>query len=501
MSKQNKKQQQQKQHKGQGAKHLTKAQVKNMVGTMLTGRVAESERSRKNHSRNAGKPRKGRGGGGGGRRQGNVGTSGIVVGDGINSSRVIVNDSVIEDTFMVRREKIANINGSTTFDIQQQLYINPGNTVLFPIFSQIAATYEQYRVNRCEFSYETEAYTASGSTLGAGKVIQVTNFDPDDTAFATDTQAENYSGMVKGAPYASTCHNIIQAHNHPKLGRKGTNRDFTCNNYYVYSSANQLSPLTNAAKFYDVGNYNLITNGNAGTTEIGELYVTYSFTMIRPKQQTPLGQNLVSAHFANTSASSTATNPFSSSGTGMVAVSQSNMALTFTGTTIIIPTYFNGRLQCNVLWTTASNDIASVPSVSAGTGGTLVANYSAGGLFSSLGNFLAAGTTSQISFCVDCVSGAVLTFAGNTSMAAADCDVHVAQISSNLALSVVKDPLSLELRLARAERLLSRLASVDEEKISTTPISVDSEMVELSENPLTKSIHIPRSFLSQFTRS
>jgi hypothetical protein len=107
--------------------------------------------------------------------------------DGINSSRVVTNSSVVEDRFAMRREKIGNLSGTSAFTLAQQLYVNPGNTVLFPVFSQIAATYEEYRVNHLRFTFETDAYTATNGTASAGKVIMATNFDPDDANFTGDT--------------------------------------------------------------------------------------------------------------------------------------------------------------------------------------------------------------------------------------------------------------------------------------------------------------------------
>jgi hypothetical protein len=114
---------------------------------------------------------------------------------------------------------------------------------------------------------------------------------------------ENYCGSVKGPPYAPIIeHDLLNAGRSRKRGAKG---DFSLNNYFVYSSANALAPVTSAGKFYDVGNFQVATSGNAVTTEIGELYVEYSFTMIRPKQQTPLGQNLIAAHVTSSTGLST----------------------------------------------------------------------------------------------------------------------------------------------------------------------------------------------------
>jgi len=208
--------------------------------------------------------------------------------DGISIMKTIHNSSVIEDHFSVRREKVANIIGTTntTLNTNLALYLNPGNSVLFPIFSQIAATYEQFRVNELIFSYETEAYAASGTNVSAGKVILATNYDPADSNFSTDTQMENYFNSDRGAPFCEVIHDVL-------LGDHAL-KDEPLKTYFVNSSANLIAPTSDSTnnKFYDLGLFQLCTQGNASSSaEIGELYVTYSFTMIRPKQQTPAGQN------------------------------------------------------------------------------------------------------------------------------------------------------------------------------------------------------------------
>jgi len=246
------------------------------------------------------------------RRRGRKGAGGadFAVSDGLNTGRVVINNDSIVDQFVMRREKIMNINGSTGF-VNQSLYINPGNTLMFPIFSGIAAKYECYRIRKLRFLFETEAYTASGSNQGAGKNIMVTNYDVSDAAFIDDTSAENYCGAVKGAPYARMVHQVNS--------KKGDKRGFNpLTTFFVNPSANLAAPATDSSqsKFYDVGLFQFITNSQVGSAEIGELYVEYSFEMIRPKQQlNSLGINAVSAHITEGAATTaTAAAPLGTTG-------------------------------------------------------------------------------------------------------------------------------------------------------------------------------------------
>jgi hypothetical protein len=373
--------------------------------------------------------------------------------DGLTRSRVHTNTSVIEDRFELRREKIADIAGATAaFTAQQSLYVNPGNSVLFPIFSQIAATYEEYRVNTLRFVFETEAYTASGTTQSAGIVCLATNFDPDDNAFSNLTQMENYCGSVKGPPYAPIIqHDVIKAHRIRRARRAGM-ADLSLNNYFVYSSANQAAPSTSTAKFYDIGLFQLAVANMVGTGTIGELYVEYSFTMIRPKQQTPLGQNLLSTHYSSTSASMTNAAPY----TGMAITAGSNITLTLSTTNMTIPTA--GRYTISYFWTGSTASVRSA--FGAGTGATLVSTYAGGnsnpGCLQSNAAFWSGNVFDIAS------GGGTITLTGGTFSSSSGADLFVSQVSSGLALQSKFSPsrdTSVENTLIQS--LLYRLAALE----------------------------------------
>lgn len=191
-------------------------------------------------------------------------------------SKVIVNNTAIWDQFVVRREKVMDVVGTANFAVAADFYLNPGNTRLFPIFSQIASTYEEWE-GSIDFEYVTDAYTSIGSTASAGKVILVTNYDPDDVTFASSTQAENYSGSVKTVPYVGCRHSV--------RGKNGRVGGYPLGDYFVNPSNNASTPTgISTSKFYNQGRFQLITDKNAVTTNIGELYVIYRFRLGRPKQ-------------------------------------------------------------------------------------------------------------------------------------------------------------------------------------------------------------------------
>jgi len=430
--------------------------------------------------------------------------------DGVNSSRVVTNRSTIEDTFSVRREKVANITGTAAFTISQALYINPGNSTLFPIFSQIAATYEEYRINHLEFTFETEAYTASGTVVSAGKVILATNFDPDDSNFTTDTQMENYVSSVKGPPYAPIIeHDVVRAHKTRGSTRRGmANKDFAMNNYFVYPSANTIAPGADQGKFYDAGKFQLATSGT-GVAEIGELYVTYSFTMIRPKQpELGLGGGLA-AHFAMTTADATAASPLGLSpytntltrsgstlslidSSTLVGYSSTTVGLNNSADTVITLPNVEATWLVQLYW--AGTGIAGVPTVAAANGATKLVIYN-NGVENAVGFFLASGLEAGITFVVTSsydgtpVPGSTntLTVGGLASMTAGKIDIIISRLPTTLVTSARKrrEDQQIQDRIANLERLLGQNLSLVQEGFDS-PIHVEEE------KDLDKSVYLSR---------
>jgi hypothetical protein len=314
-----------------------------------------------------------------------------LVSDGLDHSRTIINNTSICDRFNMRREKVCNISGSSAFTIAQSLYLNPGNSALFPIFSQIAATYEEWKLRHLSFEFVTEAYTAVSSTASSGKHIMVTQFDTNDPAFTTDAQAENYCGSVSFRPFGAARHTVE--------AKKATKRGYDpLKTYYVNPAANTAYPATDAAgstKFYNIGLFNFITSANAVTSETGELYVRYAFDMIRPKQGNA-PPNYAAMHVTSLDLAGTGVPGATGSGEWAAVPGSSytftNSSTNFTtggllnGTTYLISIAIAPVTSCTVIssWTisnssntsllagTASNDVTSAQYSSASSGTAVV---------------------------------------------------------------------------------------------------------------------------------
>ena len=217
--------------------------------------------------------------------------------DGVNVGMVWRNTNQVRDHFNRRFEKVTDIvPASTAFALLQNFFLNPGNSVLFPVFSQIASTYEEYICHLCRFWYRGEEYMASGTNVSAGIIAMVTNMDPDDATFTNVTQLENYEGSVSGPPFSGHfVHDVAIAHK--SRGRNRSKGDaLALNQYFVFSSANQAAPTSQPAKFYDMGQFQLVANGCQAASPAGELWVEHEWTLIRRKQETPIGQQVLYAH-------------------------------------------------------------------------------------------------------------------------------------------------------------------------------------------------------------
>jgi len=199
--------------------------------------------------------------------------------------------------------------------------------------------------------------------------------------------------------------------------------------------------------------FQLATQGNASSSaEIGELYVTYSFTMIRPKQQTPSGQNILASHY--TGAVETTANAF----VGSTQVSGSNVNMTAASNVITFKQL--GRYNVNYV---ATSTTVTVGGLTFGAGVTAV---NAGGAVGT-GGVAGSGTAStSILLIVDVISltAATITY-NNTVVGGLLWDLFVQQVPSGLSLvDVSQEDKILDDRIQILERKLAKFAAFFEDR-------------------------------------
>jgi hypothetical protein len=167
------------------------------------------------------------------------------------------------DIHVHHREYVQDLAGSVAF-ASTSLPINPGQVLLFPWLSQIAQRYESYRFNSLRFCLET-----TSPTTATGSVILAVDFDAADDAPVSKIQAMSYRSSVRGAPWDALEQNLLPEDLH-KLPMN-----------YVRTTVSL--PANLDIKTYDIGNLIMITQGQAGTSSVSELYVEYDVNLITPQ--------------------------------------------------------------------------------------------------------------------------------------------------------------------------------------------------------------------------
>jgi len=299
---------------------------------------------------------------------------------------------------------------------------------------------------------------------------------------------ENYDNSISGPPFAGHfCHDVLVGHRKRGRNRAAGNNDLPLNDYFVYSSSNSEAPtgLSQAGKFYDMGNFQIASNGTQSATPAGELWVEHSWTMIRRKQSTPLGQELISAHWVEGPAATANAATTSFMGTsGGVLRTGSNWPGVCTKTTFTIPLV--GYYLVAAGWT---GTVTVAPTLTAGANLTglmflgdsvypdLTTAASGLGMCMYLYNCTAAGTG----------TANTVTISGLTGLAAGTADVLIAQINGGITIT----------KKTAIDTIMERLSAMEKRLLTTVREEPDSDFEEKSMSSssslsLDRSVHLSR---------
>jgi len=171
------------------------------------------------------------------------------------------------------RELLGTVSGSVLFEWDQYM-LNPGLNEVFPWLSGIARRYEAYRMHNLKFSFVPRVSSAT-----AGAVTLAFDHDPSDVGPETLVQAMTYQGCVRDSVIRPLTGQAPKAENLPWL--------------YVRSSAQFESLSDVGLRSSDLGSLFVATDGFAGTTEVGELWVDYDFTFRTPQLEGVVSGSLV----------------------------------------------------------------------------------------------------------------------------------------------------------------------------------------------------------------
>lgn len=263
---------------------------------------------------------------------------------GINPPEVV--NSANDGGVIVRhREYLGDVNATIDFT-PTRYFINPGLSSTFPWLSNIALSFEQYRIRGMLFEYKSlssDAVLSSATSSALGAVIMSTQYDVLDDIFPDKFTMENYLYANSDKPSCSFIHPIECKKNQTSVSELYT-RDET-----IPNNADQ--------RLYDLGVFTIATVGmQAASGVAGELWCTYEIELYKPKiPELDEGQGAFD-HFQLTS-------PVAATPLGASAVNAPTATLLGTvtlGTTYTFPSTVDLQSTYFVYWQLTGSSSASI---------------------------------------------------------------------------------------------------------------------------------------------
>lgn len=196
--------------------------------------------------------------------------------------------SAIDETGAVtvsKLEFLSEIYGPPSGDAfnVQKFELNPGLENTFPWLSQVAQNYEEYEFVQLVFSYRSTVTDIGSSTTGqCGTVIMATVYDPSSAVFTDKTAMMGYDGSMSSKTTENMVHGVECDPN--KLSGSpgkyirsfsiGSNKDLKDYDHGLFQLAIANSPTAYA------------------NTSIGELWVSYTVKLRKPKFFASRGLNV-----------------------------------------------------------------------------------------------------------------------------------------------------------------------------------------------------------------
>lgn len=158
--------------------------------------------------------------------------------------------------------------------------LNPNNAQLWEWLTQIACNYEEWVPEGIVFYFKsTSSDSLSSTNTSLGTVIMATNYNVYNAPFTTKAEMTNYEYCTIGRPSCDMMH-MIECD--PHQGSIST--------YYTSSVNTAGNEGKMDKRFNTLGTFYIATAGmQAGYVNLGELWVTYQVTLLKPKLYESLG--------------------------------------------------------------------------------------------------------------------------------------------------------------------------------------------------------------------
>lgn len=175
--------------------------------------------------------------------------------------------------FIVRhREYIKDIDAATAFTLEA-FPLNPGVASTFPWLSQIATSFEQYRLRGAVFEFKSlssDAVLSSATSSALGAIIMATDYNVLGATFPDKMQMENYQFANSSKPSCGFLHPIECKKSLTPVSE-----------LYIRDGP---VPTGADARLYDLGLFQIAAVGmQAASGVAGELWITYEVELFKPK--------------------------------------------------------------------------------------------------------------------------------------------------------------------------------------------------------------------------
>ncbi len=316
------------------------------------------------------------------------------------------------NVIVCHREFVTAISGSTGFTMQLQQPINPANPNLFPRLAQLAPNFEEYEPLGLVFEFLTTSGTAVGSTNTAlGVVMMATEYDVLSPPFSNSVDLEAYKFSTTTVPCSSALHAVECKPSQ----LAGNTRYIGDPSNYSRSATSTVSTRQGDARLYDLGLFQVATQGQQATNTVGQVWVSYAFRF-KLGRRNPYASVL---HITSNDNSATESVPMH----GSLVSNASTMSTSLATNSFTLPT--TGRYMITANWEGAT--ITGSPIL---TGGANIVNVN------SFNNYTEADAPGfqanrshidKVVYVIANGTGAAntITVSGNTTMTAANLDIYV----------------------------------------------------------------------------
>jgi hypothetical protein len=190
-----------------------------------------------------------------------------------SSASIPAMHSTQQSVVVRHKEFLGTIAGSGNFTIQRELVINPGLVETFPWLSQIAQSYQQYKIRGMVYHYiPTSGIAVSSTNSSLGSVMIQTSYRSNDSSPNDKVELLNEYWSNEVVPSEQMIHPI-----------ECDPKENPFNIHYVRGGA---VPVNDSPLMYDIGRTYVATQGMQSTNIVGDLWVTYEIEFKKPVVRT-----------------------------------------------------------------------------------------------------------------------------------------------------------------------------------------------------------------------